>query len=101
MSESNIFISTDALKGIVSKLREERNRISELLEVESKATDDMTNFFGGTCGDKAYEKLKRHNLRNDKIIKNMDNRISFLESVIESYEKIDKDINSRLEQLAK
>ncbi len=90
-------IDTVQLSEILQNITSLRNRLNTFVEKQNNIKKRMHDAWGGTSGDKAYEKLNKYEKKYDKYIKMLNKRIKFLKNIIETYSAWDNNISSEID----
>ena len=98
---SNIYIDEHAIDLTISKLKNLKQRLETTLNNQKEINKQVANSWKGTCGNVAYNDLVEHSKRYDEFVTDLNNKITFLEKVKNSYSKMDKSISDKLDSNAK
>jgi uncharacterized protein YukE len=98
--DQNIAINTEVLENKIELLKSQRDRIKEVFDTQDKTTKKLPESWGGTNGEEAYERLTKHNLKYEPFINEIDERINFLQKIVDSYKKADVTISNKIDSNA-
>ena len=98
--DQNIAINSEVLESKIEQLKNQRDRIKDIFDIQEKTTKKMTESWGGTNGDLAYERLTKHNLKYEPWINEIDDRINFLQKIVDAYKNADTTINNKIDSNA-
>ena len=96
----NMYVNEQQLNIVIESLKQQRNSLKNALDQQIKNIDEMKQYWTGTSGDKAYETLIHHKEKYASYINSMDEKITFLEQVRNSYKKLDIGISNTLDNNA-
>ena len=95
--DQNIEIDTNLMESKISLLKEQRDKIKEVFDTQEKTVKKLPDSFGGTNGEKAYEKLTKHNLKYEPWIDELDEKIEYLQKIVDAYKNADITINNKID----
>ena len=97
--DNKIYIDFVQAKQALDSLKKNREKMFNLIESICKNTNKMPTFWQGDVGTLAFERLNEFEGVFVNYMNDMDNRITFLENVINSYEEMDKYLNGRVDEV--
>ncbi len=97
---SNIFVDVNKLEDAIGKLKAIKKRLETVVESQSTCTDKLKDIWEGTTGEELNKRLKQHNSDYNSILDNLDKRITFIESVKNSYLTMDSNLNKKIDDNA-
>ncbi len=94
----NVFINTDQVDLIVQNINSIQSRLNETIEKQKDLKEKMHLAWGGTTGDKAYERLTKYETKYDAYINMLNKRIKFLQAVTSAYVDWDSLISKKVDE---
>ena len=101
MNSNNIFINVEELDASIAQLKELTKKCQNIFDEQKGLYDKIEKVWGGTSGEKVNKELKDHSKEYDALITKMNEKISFLEEVRNSYTKADAGISNKIDENAK
>ena len=92
-----IFLNEEEVNKTLESLKAKRDKLIEIIDNQKKINEKMFDSWGGTSGEKAYEKIKLHEKKYEMYINSINIRIEFLEKVKEAYIGFDNYINKKID----
>ena len=100
MSE-NLKIGFEEVKSALTNIKVSRKNLSEAFEEINLLIEDLPKCYGGTCGEKAYENLKKHSSKHyESCLNSFDTRINFIEKAVEAYEEAENERIAKIEEMS-
>lgn len=93
-----VYINSDQVNVVMQNINSIQKRLNDAIEKQKQLKEQMHKAWGGTTGDKAYEKLVKYEKKYDVYIRMLNKRIKFLEEVINSYQGWDDSINKKIDE---
>ena len=93
----NIYVNEQQLNIVIENLKQQRNSLKNVLDKQINNINEMKKYWTGTSGDKAYETLVKHKEKYSSYISSMDEKITFLEQIRNSYKRLDTGISNTLD----
>ena len=98
--DQNIEVKTEILENKIALLKTERDKLADIFGVQKDTTEKMNESWGGTNGEKAQERLKKHYNKYETWIDKIDERIEFLQKIVDAYKNADNTINNKIDSNA-
>lgn len=86
---SKIYINGSEIVQEIGRLKEVKNKIENNFINLCKETNNIPDFWTGEAGTLALQRLNKYEKGFAKLINELDIKISFLESVLKSYQDFD------------
>ena len=94
--DKEVFLNEDEIIKIIESLKSKKEKLNEIIEKQKVINKRMIESWGGTSGEKAYEKIKKHERKYELYMNSINVRIEFLEKVRNSYIGFDNYINQKI-----
>ena len=101
MNNGKIYINISDFDNGLNKFKSAKEKISKVYESQKKIIKDFSECWGGNTGEEVCKRLTEHNKNYENYLKEIDEKITFLENVRQSYNKMDESISAKIDMNAK